>query len=230
LHNDGDIHSGNALPGATPAWLAGGTGIGVPFPGSKGYRDLDTWSLRYANLGTWVTQDTVTMAEWTGGGGLDEHNTNRRGVTAFGEVTDPAAVPTAGTAIYTGIVYGWYSSNPALDPDPFRGAATITVDFATRQVTLVFQNTVRNDAVGTPVPAVFQTTAAMGAAGTNVANYLTGAATAGSLTGGISARYFGPIFNAGTIHPGPAEIAGTMTLSNPTSGVSIIGGFIGHKR
>jgi hypothetical protein len=230
LHNDGDIHSGNALPGSTPAWLAGGTGIGVPFPGSKGYRALDTWNMRYANIGAWITQDTVSMAEWTGGAGTDEHNTNRRGVTAFGQVTDPATVPTTGTATYTGIVYGWYSNNPALDPDPFRGAATITVDFATRQVTLVFQNTVRNDAAGAAVPASFQSRAAMGAAGTNVANYLSGPATSGSLTGTIGGRYFGPIANAGTATAGPAEIAGTMTLSNATSGVSIIGGFIGQKR
>ena len=74
-----------------------------------------------ANLSTWVSQDTIGIAEW--GGGV-EHNKNRRGVVAFGAVTDPATVPVAGAAGYAATVVGWYSPNGQGDPLPFRGVAT----------------------------------------------------------------------------------------------------------
>lgn len=219
LHEDGDIHSGNATPGSTPAWLDGGNGIGIPFPGSKGYRGFDNWSLRYANLGAWVTQDTVIIEEWARAG--NEHNKNRRGVVAYGAVTDPAAVPSTGTFTYTGFSYGWYSPNSSADPSVFRGTATITVNFATRQVTVEVQNTNTNEENSVAVPVAFRTTVNMGAANTNVANYLTGTVTAGNLSGGVGGRYFGPVANGA-----PAEMGGTFRMTNPATGQMVVGGFM----
>jgi hypothetical protein len=222
LHNDGDVHAGDGVAGAT--------GPGVPFPGSKGYRSFDSWNFAYANLSSWVSQDTVQMPEWSGGAGTDEHNTNRRGVVAFGEVTDPATVPASGTATYSGIFYGWYASDATVNPDVFRGKASVTVDFATRKVDVSFKSVTTYDTVNAPVPLlVFDTKAIMGAASTNVANYLTGAISNGTFTGGLGGRYFGPVVSTGTSGPGPAEIAGTLRLSNAATGAAVVGGFIGLK-
>ncbi|WP_192804832.1 HupA family protein [Noviherbaspirillum aerium] len=223
LHEDGDIHAGNATPGSTPAWLEGGNGIGIPFPGSKGYRGFDNWNLRYTNLGAWVTQDTVVIEEWARAG--DEHNKNRRGVVTYGAVTDPATVPATGTATYTGFSYGWYSPNRAADPSVFRGTATITVNFATRQVTVAVQNTNTNEEPSAVVPVAFSTTASMGAANTNVANYLTGAVTAGNLSGGLGGRYFGPVTGGA-----PAEMGGTFQMNNAATGQMVVGGFMAVRR
>lgn len=227
LHEDGDIHAGNAAPGSATAWLPGGTGIGVPFPGSKGYRQFTNWGYQYANLASWTSQDTVLIEEWASRG--DEHNKNRRGFVSYGNVTDPATVPTTGTATYSGIVYGWYGRGALEEPPLFRGAATVTVNFATRQAVITVANTSTYDAAGTAVPATFTTASGMGAAGSNVASYATGAITSGALTGGVSARYYGPVVSTGTSGPGPAEIGGAFRMSN-ASGVAIIGGFIGRKQ
>lgn len=229
LHEDGDIHAGNGTPGpnGTVTILSGGTGVGVPFPGSKGYRNFSNWGLQYANLGTWVSQDTVLIEEWANLG--NEHNKNRRGILAFGDVTAPASVPTAGTATYTGIAYGWYGSGTLTEPPVFRGTATVTVNFATRQATVSVQSTSTFDAAGTPVPATFTATTALGAAGANVANYLTGTVTNGTLSGGVGGRLFGPVVATGSSGTGPAEIAGAFRMS-AASGAAVIGGFIGRKQ
>jgi len=222
VHEDGDIHAGNATPGSTPAWLEGGNGIGIPFPGSKGYRSFDNWSLQYTNLGAWLTQDTVVIEEWARAG--NEHNKNRRGVVTYGAVTDPAAVPTTGTVTYTGFSYGWYSANGAVDPSVFRGTATITVNFATRQVTIAVQNTNTYDSANAPVPVTFNTSAGMGAASTNVANYMTGTVASGNLSGGLGGRYFGPVVNGA-----PAEVGGTFQMTNAATGQMVVGGFMGRR-
>ncbi len=220
LHEDGDVHAGDGIPNST--------GPGVPFPGGKGYRGIAGWTEQYANLGAWESQDTVLLEEWAALG--QEHNKKRRGLVSFGAVTDPATVPTTGTATYSGIVYGWYASNGTEEPPVFRGDATITVDFATRMVTIAFQNTKTFDAAGTAVPLSFTTSAAMGAAGASVANYLTAPAAAGALAGGISGRYYGPVVSGGTGGTGPAEIGGALQLSNATTGATAVAGFIARKR
>jgi hypothetical protein len=232
LHGDGDVHAGDGPPDANgnPTILPGGDGPGVPFPGSKGYRHLTSWSYQYANLGAWITQDTVQIVEWTGGPGTDEHNQSRSGMTAFGAVTDPASVPTNGSATYAGIVYGWYAPNATTEAPFFRGSALVTVNFATRQVTVSIQNTRTDDAAATTVPVALTATTAMGAAGSNVANYLTGTAANGSLSGGLSGRYFGPVVTAGSSGTGPAEIGGSFSLSNSATGAAVVGGFIGRKQ
>ena len=229
LHEDGDIHAGNGIPGSggTVTILPGGTGVGVPYPGAKGYRNFANWGLQYANLSAWVSQDTVLIDEWANQG--NEHNKNRRGIVTFGAVTDPAAVPTTGTATYSGIAYGWYGRGALEEPPVFRGTATITVNFATRQVAVTVADTATYDAAATPVPATFAATTGMGAAGSNVANYLTGTITSGTLLGGIGGRYFGPVVSTGTSGAGPAEIGGAFRMAS-ASGVAIIGGFIARKQ
>jgi hypothetical protein len=216
LHEDGDTHAG--------------TTDGVPYPGSKGYRDFSNLAYKYANLSAWLTQDTVETVEWAHLGGNMEHNTNRRGMVAFGDVTDPTTVPSTGTASYSGIVQGWYSATPNVDPTVFRGDATVTVNFATRQVTITVANTKTYDATQAVVPATFTATTTLGAAGASTANYMTGTVDAGTLKGGISGRYFGPVAATGSSGAGPAESGGTFSLSNATSGASVIGGFIALKQ
>jgi hypothetical protein len=230
FHEDGDIHAGNGLPTATSAetFLPGANGIGVPFPGSKGYRTIAILSAQYANLGAWETQDTVLMEEWAAQG--NEHNKKRRGLVSFGAVTDPASVPTTGTATYSGVIYGWYASNVTEEPPVIRGAATITVNFATRQATITFQNTRTFTETAITVPLALTANTAMGAAGNSVANYLTGTAAIGTLTGGISGRYYGPVISTGASGTGPAEIGGAFQLSNATTGAIGIGAFIARKQ
>jgi hypothetical protein len=218
LHGDGDVHAGDAVGGGP---LPEGTGKGVPFPGSKGYRSLDNWSLRYSNLGVWETQDTVQIHQW---GASGEHNKNRRGIVAFGDVTDPAAVPASGSATYSGIAYGWYVANSAGDPDVFWGAATLTVNFATRETVVTIGNTNNNAGIAVPA-ASFTANTKTGAAGQSVANYLTGPVDNGTLKGGVSGRYFGPVNGAG-----PAEVAGAFSLSQSATGRAVIGGFIARRQ
>lgn len=225
LHEDGDIHAGDGNPGPNGerTYLPGGSGYGIPFPGSKGYRSLNNLSYQYSNVATWVTQDTVVIEEWAHAG--NEHNKVRRGAVAYGAVTDPAAVPSSGTASYSGIVYGWYSADGSGDPVPFNGDATATVNFATRQVTVNFQG-MRSSSDNSALPLNFSTNTLMGWNGTNTANYLTGAANASAaMSGGVSGRFFGPVSNTA-----PPEIAGALSLSNGTSGATMVGGFIARRQ
>lgn len=215
LHSDGDSRAG--MPG------------GLPFPGTKGYRALFTWNRQDVNLAMWSTQDTVQIAEW-GVNPADEHNKIRRGVVAFGAVTPPNTVPATGTATYLGTAYGWYAGNAVEDPIPFHAAAAMVVNFVTRQVEVTVVNAVTHNAAATPLPAIaFKTLTAMGAAGTNVANYFTGPVNNGTLLGGFSGRYFGPIAAAGASGAGPAELGGAFSLSSATTGAAVVAGFIGRK-
>lgn len=213
LHEDGDTHATD-----------------VPYPGSKGYRDFSNLAYQYVNLSSWLTQDTVETVEWANLGGAMEHNTNRRGMVAFGDVTDPTKVPTTGTATYSGMVQGWYSATPNVDPTVFRGDATLTVNFATRQVTITVANTKTYDSAQATVPATFTATTTMGAAGSSSANYMTGTADSGTLKGGISGRYFGQVATTGSSGTGPAEAGGTFSLSSTPAGATVIGGFIARKQ
>jgi len=223
VHEDGDVHAGDGIPDAAgrSTILPGGSGPGVPFPGSKGYRSFDNWGYRYSNLTQWLTQDTVVFQEWAGLG--NEHNKNRRGMVAYGEVTAPDAVPATGTASYNGVVLGWYAANGRTEPTTLRGTATVTVNFATREALIAFSNGQSSEAGGT-VPINFSSRAWLGSSGTNVANYFTAAAGDGNLRGGISGRVFGSSGNEAS------EMAGVFSLSDPAGGATVIGGFITRRR
>lgn len=213
LHEDGDVRAGSGV---------GGSGEGVPFPGTKGYRTFDHWSLRYANLAAWLTQDAVLLEEWAGPGA--EYNTNRRGIVTYGDVTAPAVVPVAGTATYVGLAFGWYAAAPSQDPELFVAVATTRVNFATRQALLSVQDAQTYSGAGVPVQANFTAALSLGADGSNVANYMTGTLGATS-SGGIAARLFGPVTDAGS-SAAPAELGGAFRFSANAENLTI-GGFLG---
>lgn len=225
-HGDGDVHAGDAPPGSNPPWLEGGTGYGVPFPGSKGNRAIYLQSFQYANLASWSTQDTVFINEWGGG---NEHNKNRRGMLAFGAVSDPAIVPVTGSATYSGVAYGQYGRNRTDDPVSFTGSATVTVNFASREVIVNITNTVASGS-GASVPVALRAVTTMGAAGTSSTNYMTGPVDNGTLRGGLSGRHFGPLVTTGSSGTGPAEIGGAFSLSSSGTGAVALGGFIARKQ
>jgi hypothetical protein len=225
LHEDGDVHAGNGKPGANgqPTVLPDASGVGVPFPGSKGFRDLRNLSYQYANLAKWLTQDAVGIPEW---GGTNEHNQNRRGIIAYGDVTSSASVPDTGTTSYPGFAYGWYARTANEEPVPFFAGATVTIDFATRQVAVAVANAITEDAVAAPLAAInFNAAAGLGANGSNVANYLAGPIAAGTLTGGLGGRLFGPGVTAA-----PAEVGTVFSLADPATGAVLIGGIIARRR
>src|SRR5690606_1861462 len=108
-HGEGDLRAGDK-PDGTP--IDDNDGIASSYPGFKGYRTLTNRSYRYANLGTWLTSDTVNIVEWvTDGLPAYEHVKFRYGMVAYGEVTTPAAVPGSDTVIYRGVVHGSHVAN-----------------------------------------------------------------------------------------------------------------------
>lgn len=220
LHSEGDVSAGDHPTGAN---------LGVPYAGSKGFRDLQAYSYNYANLGTWLSQETTEVDEWSTL--FTEHVTNRRGAIAFGDVTTPAAVPAAGGADYRGTAYGWYTANGA-DVVYYSAAVTISVNFDSRQVAIQLSNAVNVEQPAVTVPLSVTTTVGMGRSGNNVANYFTGAVDTGGtapLTGGVGGRFFGPSVIV-TSNQGPAEIGGTFTLKNAGSKAATVGGFIARLR
>jgi hypothetical protein len=70
----------------------------------------------------------------------------------------------------------------------------------------------------------------MGANGASAANYFTGPLENGSLKGGVSGRYFGPVVASGNSGvASPAELGGAFSMSNASTGAAVIGGFIARK-
>lgn len=204
-HQDGDLDA----PTATAA------------AGTKGFRSYTNISYEFANITTWASQDTVNLAQFLTQPKI-EHNKERRGVVAFGNVTSPDAVPTTGTATYSGTVYGLLGlPAPQDDPQPFVGNATVTVDYATGTATIAIANAETFEATPVAVDvAEFTATATKGTvADTAAPNYFTGAVNATGVTGGVSGRYFGP---------SAKEVGGTFQLAGPNNSV-VIGGFVARK-
>ncbi len=225
LHGDGATQAGSGVDAnGNLVLLSSADGVGVSYPGFKGYRDYGQWSFSYANAARWVTQDTVMINEW---GGNDEHNKLRRGTLAFGDVSDPASIPTTGVVSYTGKLYGWFTYNDAEDPHPLAGEIEIVVDFATRsaQVTLSGTRIDEGESPAVPINLVASTT--IGAA--EFANYFNGHAENSSVAGGLGARFFGPV-SAGGSGTGPAEVAGSFSLKGSGGGAVAIGSFLLLKK
>ena len=226
FHEDGDVHAGNGLPDAlgNPTWLIGGSGFGVPMPGSKGVREVRNWSYRYANLANWFSQDTVNIAEW---GAVNEHAKNRRGFAAYGEVTAPASVPTGGTVSYVGVTRGLYTADGTTDPIPVMGNVSVSINFSTRSVTITIDGMVRDDNTGVAVPLATNSTAELRTSGE--ANYFSGTAAGTALAGGLGGRLFGPV-GAGGSGTGPQEMGAAFTLSNATTKAVFIGGIVARRQ
>ncbi len=222
LHEDGATDAGdNADANGNP--VAPPNGRGVPFPGFKGFRNFHDWSYQYANLASWITQDTVDIIEW---GGALEHNKARRGFVAFGQVTPPASVPTTGTARYIGHLKGWWSFDPSLDSYPIAGDVEAVVDFAARTVKLTVTSTRIDEGTQDPLPVNLTTTVSINSA--QFANYFNGAASNDSLSGALSGRFFGPVATGGSGNA-PAELAGAFRLLAANNGPLAIGGFLLRK-
>lgn len=184
----------------------------------KGYRQLWNWNYAYANLAGWVTQDTVAITEW---GGNDEHNTERRGIVAFGKPTAASALPTTGTVRYIGVARGWYSPDGIIQPYPIAADAEITVNFAAdsrNAVVRIFN--LRIDENQNPSPQLAtESTNTLTLAPQQ--NYVLGAITHGSASGDLGARFFGPVINGG-----PQEIAGTFSVRGAGGG-PLVGAIVG---
>lgn len=222
LHEDGATDAGdNADASGNPVPPPGGHD--VPFPGFKGFRNFHDWSYQYANLASWITQDTVGIAEW---GGALEHNKARRGFVAFGQVTAPGNVPAAGSARYIGYLKGWWSFDPGQDSYPIAGDAEAVVDFAARTVKLTVTSTRIDEGTQEPVPVNLTATVSISSA--QFANYFNGSAANDSLTGALSGRFFGPASTGGSGN-GPAELAGAFRLNSGADGPVAIGGFLLKK-
>lgn len=194
----------------------------MPFAGFKGYRDLWNWNYRYAHVAGWVTKDTINIQEWGGG---REHNKERRGSIAFGQLTDPASLPSSGTATYQGYVRGWYSPDGLAEVYPVAADLEVTVDFSAKQATLRLLN-VRIDQV---LPANLEPSVKLTVGSTNVlpfgtpGNTAIGGITHGGAAGYAGLRFFGPIDGAT-----PPELAGSFSIRG-LSGITAIGGFIARR-
>jgi hypothetical protein len=225
LHSDGATQAGWGVDATGKlVLLSSADGPGVSYPGFKGFRNYANWSYGYANLGGWITQDTVLINEW---GGNDEHNKMRRGIVAFGPVTTPSQVPTTGTARYSGVLRGWFGYDGVNDVYPTVGMVMMTVDFATRNVTIQITGTRIDEGTMDTVPVALTAGATIGSA--DFANYFNGTADNGTLKGGLGARFFGPVTSGGS-GTAPAEIGGSMTIQNSGTGMIAVTGFILRKQ
>ena len=224
LHSDGATQAGDVIPVSTNDQWIFYHELGIPYPGFKGYRNYVQWSYGYANVAGWITQDTVLINEW---GGNNEHNKMRRGIVAFGDVTNPAQIPATGTATYVGGLRGWFSYDELQDSYPIYGDVEVKVDFAKKSVQIQFIGTRLDEVNFADIPLSMTTTTNIGTA--NLANYFTGSVSNGTVNGGIGARFFGPVTTSGGT-TGPAEVAGSFTFQSPNKGPVAIGGFLLKKQ
>lgn len=226
LHEDGATQAGSGVSATgQPALLPGSDGPGVPYPGFKGYRDYHHWAYAHANLGAWISQDTVLINEW---GGANEHNKMRRGLVAFGAVTPSAQIPSSGIARYRGRLHGWFSYMQSEDSYPVYGDVDAEVDFATRTIVLTFSNTRIDEGTLDPLPLALSASITMDSSDAQLASYFSGSASNRSFNGGMSARFFGPVGSQGS-GAGPAEMGGIFQLQSPNAGPVAIGGFLLRK-
>jgi hypothetical protein len=224
LHEDGATQAGYGVDAnGQLVLLPWADGVGVPYPGFKGYRDFLHWSYAHANLGAWITQDTVMIDEW---GGRDEHNKMRRGLIAFGQVTPAAQVPATGVVRYRGRIYGWFSYLQAQDSYPLFGEVEATVDFGNRTVVLTFSGTRIDEGLMEALPLALTASTALSSG--QLANYFFGSAGNTTLNGGIGGRFFGPVGDGGS-GTGPAEMGGNFQLQSTNQGPTAIGGFLLRK-
>jgi len=220
LHEDGATQAGLGQDAnGNLVLLPTADRVGVPYPGFKGYRDYRQWSYASTNLASWITQDTVMIDEWARGAGY-EHNKMRRGFVAFGAVTRAAVIPTSGTVRYAGTLRGWFSYHKSEDSYPITGQAEAVVDFAQRSITLAFSGTRIDEGTLDAIPVSLSRTMTLSSN-----NYATSVAANDTLSGGVSARFFGSV-GSDSSGKGPAELGGVFQLQAPGDGASAIGGFL----
>ena len=194
----------------------------IPYAGFKGYRDLWNWNYDYANVAGWITKDTINIQEWGGGG---EHNKERRGTVAYGDLTPVKDMPATGTATYRGYARGWYSPDGQSEVFPIAADIQVTVDFVNKQATVQLLALRIDEWLPSDVDPVIK----LVASSSNTlpfgspANAALGPITHGDAEGYAGLRFYGPTSNGA-----PPEIAGSFSLKG-TSGIAAIGGFIGRR-
>ena len=194
----------------------------LPYPGFKGYRSLWNWNYDYAQVAGWITKDTINIQEW---GGSGEHNKERRGVIAFGQLTDARSIPASGIVSYQGYARGWYSPDGLTEVFPIAADVSVTVDFSQRQATLQLL-ALRIDEW---LPPEVDPAVKLAAASANLLSFgspinsAIGAIDHGGVAGHAGLRFYGPATQGA-----PLEIAGSFALKG-VSGISAIGGFIARR-
>ena len=217
----GDWRSGGVRPdevGASRMHEDGATMGPDQTPILKGYRSLWSWNYAHAHLSGWVTQDTVEIVEW---GGTDEHNTERRGIVAFGKPAAASALPNTGTVRYIGLSRGWYSPDGVTQAYPITADVEVTANFAAANrnaVIRVFNLRIEESQNPAQQLAAESTNTLALAAGQN---YVLGTMTHGGASGNLGARFFGPVVNGG-----PQEIAGVFSVRGSSTN-PIVGAIVG---
>ena len=221
LHEDGATQAGYGIDVTGKLiLLPNADGIGVPYPGFKGYRDYHQWSYASANVSSWVTQDSVMITEWNG---VNEHNKMRRGFVAFGDATDTSTMPSSGSVHYSGNLHGFFSYDKNQEAHLIVGQVEADVNFSNRTITITFSGTRVDEVSMSVVPVSLTSTLNLGSA--EFANYFSGIASNTTLSGGASGRFYGAV-GAGSSGTGPAEITAIFQLQSTATGPVSIGGVL----
>lgn len=168
--------------------------------------DPSKFGWEYQSFGVWSTDRTSSSS--------------RAGVMSVGAPTAGAAIPTSGTATFTGKSIGYYADATGLGHSAYSDLS-VNVDFAARTLALSSTGTVKTHDYQTTSPAsnLNLTGTLTYAAGTNsFAGLLT--TNGGTLTGASSGRFYGP---------SAEELGGVFNLK-AGSGVETYGGAYGAKR
>ena len=162
-----------------------------------------------------------TFGVWeTGRGDISNTVSGTFGAATVGTPTAGSAIPTTGSATFTGLVGGVYVDAPGTNDYITAGKMTADVNFLNRQVTLTTSDTQKVNtitAVESPAPNLNMAGILNYAAGTNT---FTGTVSATGLTGESTGQFNGP--NA-------EELGGVFSLIG--AGVeTYIGGYGGVKQ
>jgi hypothetical protein len=136
-----------------------------------------------------------------------------------GVVTDPATLPTSGTATYTGKATASMVDTASREPYDAISTVNISIDFATRSVSVSTTGTTSvssNASVSTP----YSSTPALNLSGTLTysagSNTFTGVVTStNGMSGNVTGRLYGPGIASATaskVAGAPPEIGGTFAL------------------
>jgi len=177
-------------------------GIQNPTETIEIYRPGNSTDLNFSSFGAW---DTNTIAPNVTGG---------FGVIASGQNTPVGAMPTSGTATYTGGTTGFLQTSATSAETRIRGTATVTANFGTAAITSAFNIPGQFNFIGTGSIVGGTNTYTGSTTTTSVANSALPAAMLGDLRG----AFYGPAAQ---------ETAGTWTLKGGQA--QAIGAF-GAKR
>jgi hypothetical protein len=198
----------SATLGGSSVGCSMGVCLGTNASGDSAYIGIDPYAVgwNYQTFGVWATGGSTSGTV---------------GVISVGAPTPVNAIPTTGTANYTGASFGYYV-NGAGNVFGYGGQMSAAADFDNRLVTFSTSNTMLSDNSGGPpisrTDLNLQGTLSY-AAGTNQFSGTVNT-TGQPLTGSASGRFYGPAYE---------EIGGVYTLRNGGTLESILGGFGGKR-